>query len=97
MGSDGTIRTALIGSNGPARTSSDLEFTDIGFVKEGTTFLRVGRDRRGIAYVLSGIGSVNDHSLEPGHAVLLENRSGLSLNGEAGYRVAIASVPRPVA
>ena len=97
VGSDGTIRTALIGSNGPARTSSDLEFTDIGFVKEGTTFLRVGRDRRGIAYALSGIGSVNDHSLEPGHAVLLENRSGLSLNGEAGYRVAFASVPRPVA
>src|SRR5256885_1380146 len=65
--------------------------------EEGTTFLRVGRDRRGIAYALSGIGSVNDHSLEPGHAVLLENRSGLSLNGEAGYRVAFASVPRPVA
>ena len=97
VGSDGTIRTSLVGPNGPARASSGLELSDIGFVKEGTGFLRVGRDRRGIAYVLSGVGSVNDHSLEPGHAVLLENRSGLSLNGEAGYRVALASVPRPVA
>jgi redox-sensitive bicupin YhaK (pirin superfamily) len=97
VGSDGTVRTALVGSNGPARTSAGLELTDIGFVKEATAFLRVGRDRRGIAYVLSGIGSVEDHGLEPGHGVLLENMSGLSLHGEAGYRVALASVPRPVA
>jgi redox-sensitive bicupin YhaK (pirin superfamily) len=97
VGSDGTIRTPLVGSNGPARTSSGLELTDIAFAKEATAFLRMGRDRRGIAYVLSGIGSVEDHGLEPGHGVLLENMSGLSLHGEAGYRVALASVPRPVA
>src|SRR5207247_9681543 len=96
-GSDGTVRTSLVGSNGPARTSSGLELIDIGFAKEATAFLRVGRDRRGIAYVLSGIGSVENHGLEPGHGVLLENMSGLSLHGEAGYRVALASVPRPVA
>jgi len=96
-GSDGTIRTPLVGSKGPARTPSGLELTDIGFAKEATAFLRLGRDRRGIAYVLSGIGSVEDHGLEPGHGVLLENMSGLSLHGEAGYRVALASVPRPVA
>src|SRR5437773_1508292 len=77
--------------------SSGLELIDIGFAKEATAFLRVGRDRRGIAYVLSGIGSVENHGLEPGHGVLLENMSGLSLHGEAGYRVALASVPRPVA
>ena len=97
VGSDGTIRTLLVGANGPARTSSGLELTDIGFAKEATAFLRLGRDRRGIAYVLSGIGSVENHGLEPGHGVLLENMSGLSLHGEAGYRVALASVPRPVA
>jgi redox-sensitive bicupin YhaK (pirin superfamily) len=97
VGSDGTVRTSLVGSNGPARTSSGLELIDIGFAKEATAFLRVGRDRRGIAYVLSGIGSVENHGLEPGHGVLLENMSGLSLHGEAGYRVALASVPRPVA
>src|SRR5204862_284020 len=87
VGSDGTVRTSLVGSNGPARTSSGLELIDIGFAKEATAFLRVGRDRRGIAYVLSGIGSVENHGLEPGHGVLLENMSGLSLHGEAGYRV----------
>jgi len=97
VGSDGTVRTSLVGSNGPARTSSGLELIDIGFAKEATAFLRVGRDRRGIAYVLSGIGSVENHGLEPGHGVLLENMSGLSLHGETGYRVALASVPRPVA
>ena len=97
VGSDGTVRTSLVGSNGPARTSSGLELIDIGFSKEATAFLRVGRDRRGIAYVLSGFGSVENHGLEPGHGVLLENMSGLSLHGDAGYRVALASVPRPVA
>src|SRR5207253_3767596 len=72
VGSDGTVRTSLVGSNGPARTPSGLELIDIGFAKEATAFLRVGRDRRGIAYVLSGIGSVENHGLEPGHGVLLE-------------------------
>jgi hypothetical protein len=96
VGSDGTIRTSLVGSNGPAVTSSGLELTDIGFAKEGTAFLRMGRDRRGIAYALSGNGLVEEHGLEPGHGAFLENMSGVSIHGEAGYRVALASVPRAV-
>src|SRR5439155_614741 len=63
VGSDGTVRTSLVGSNGPARTSSGLELIDIGFAKEATAFLRVGRDRRGIAYVLSGLDRPHSVSL----------------------------------
>ncbi len=96
-GSDGTIRTSLVGASGPARTSSGLELIDIEFVKGGTAFLRMGRDRRGVAYALGGVGSIEDHALEPGHGALLENMSALSLHAEAGFRVALASVPRPLA
>jgi len=94
-GSDGTIRTPLVGSNGPARTSSGLELVEIEFVKGGTAFLRMGRDRRGVAYALGGVGSIEDHALEPGHGALLENMSALSIHADPGYRVALASVPRP--
>src|SRR5436309_5441505 len=85
VGSDGTVRTSLVGSEGAARISSGLDVIDIGFAKEATAFLRVGRDRRGIAYVPSGSGSVEKHGREPGPGALLENMPALSLHGEAGY------------
>lgn len=94
-GADGTVRTPLIGASGPARTSSGLELVDIEFAKRGNAFVRVGGGRRGVAYVLGGTGSIEGEGMEPGQGALLENMTGASLEGSAGFRVALASVPRP--
>jgi len=94
VGSDGAARTSLIGPNGAVPSSAGLELTDIAFAKRGSAFFRLGHDRRGLVYVLHGTGSVDDHELELGHGALLENMSAISIQGEAGYRIALASVPR---
>jgi redox-sensitive bicupin YhaK (pirin superfamily) len=95
VGSDGTVRVPLIGPNGAVPSSSGLELTDIAFEKRGNAFVRLGRDRRGLAYALQGTGSIDDHELEPGHGALLEKMSAISVQGEAGYRIVYASLPRP--
>ncbi|TLZ94433.1 MAG: hypothetical protein E6J95_04065 [Methanobacteriota archaeon] len=94
VGSDGAARTSLIGPNGAVPSSSGLELTDVAFAKRGSAFFRLGHDRRGLVYALHGTGAVDDHELELGHGALLENMSAISIQGEAGYRVALASVPR---
>src|SRR5947199_7647764 len=94
VGSDGAARTSLIGPNGAVPSSSGLELTDVAFAKRGSAFFRLGHDRRGLVYALHGTGAVDDHELALGHGALLENMSAISIQGEAGYRVALASVPR---
>src|SRR5205823_5465831 len=87
-------RRPRVWCGGARQLDAGLELTDIAFAKRGSAFFRLGHDRRGLVYVLHGTGSVDDHELELGHGALLENMSAISIQGEAGYRIALASVPR---
>jgi redox-sensitive bicupin YhaK (pirin superfamily) len=94
-GSDGTLQRPVVGPRARAEAFTGLECADIEFAKEGTSFLRIGRSRKGIAYALAGTGAIGEDRLEPGQGVLVERASGLAVRGTPGFRLLLATVPRP--
>ena len=92
---DGTVQRPVVGSHARADAFTHIECTDIGFAKEGTAFFRLGKTQRSVAYVLSGSGTFGTEHVEPGDGALLENASGFSMHGTPGFRVVLASLPRP--
>jgi redox-sensitive bicupin YhaK (pirin superfamily) len=93
--SDGTIQRPIVGPLARAEGSSGLECTDIEFARQATSFIRLGRDRRAVAYVLNGSGMIDDVPLKSGSGALLENMSAVAIGGGPGYRIVFASVPIP--
>jgi redox-sensitive bicupin YhaK (pirin superfamily) len=91
---DGTQVRLLAGPGSKLPTKSGLAARELRFVDGGTTFQAVGRDRRGIAYVLAGRGEVDTQPVEVGEGVLVENVSGIAVHGRAGMRILLASAPR---
>lgn len=90
---DGTVQTELIGGKTGLREGTGLRWTDIEFVDAGTTFAHVGSDRRAVAYVVGGPGSIENRSTDTGEGMLLEGVAGVALTGSPGFRVLLASVP----
>ncbi len=68
---------------------------DIEFARNATGFFRIGRNRRAVAYVLSGSGMLDDVPIKSGSGALLENMSAVAIGGSPGYRIVLASVPVP--
>ncbi|MFZ3355690.1 MAG: hypothetical protein WA549_02895, partial [Thermoplasmata archaeon] len=93
VGADGTIVTALVGSRAQVVSESGLECSDILFAEDGTSFVEVGHERRGIIYVVSGEGRVDDAKIDVGEAVLVEKIGGVALHGMIGFRVIFATAP----
>jgi redox-sensitive bicupin YhaK (pirin superfamily) len=83
----------LVGPTGPMRSAAGLECRELSFVAPGTTFLRVGHDRRGLIYAFAGRGSVDDSNVEGGEAALVEGAAGISLRGAEGFRAIAATAP----
>src|SRR5213593_2873787 len=94
-GSDGTVQRPVVGPLARADASSGLECTDIEFARKATGFFRIGRNRRAVAYVLAGSGMIDDVPIKSGSWALLENMSAVAIGGSPGYRIVLASVPRP--
>jgi redox-sensitive bicupin YhaK (pirin superfamily) len=92
---DGSVQRPVVGSRARAGAFTGLELTDVEFAKEGTAFFRIGKDRRAVVYVLGGSGSIGETEVMPGQGALVEQASAISLHGSPGYRVALATVPRP--
>jgi len=92
---DGTVLRPIVGSRARADAFTQVECTDIEFAKGGTAFFQLGKTRRAVVYVLSGSGTIGNEHIEPGHGGLVENSSGISIHGSPGFRVALATVPRP--
>ena len=92
---DGTIRRPVVGASAHADSPNGFELLDIEFSREGTGFFRIGRDRRAIAYVLHGSGTIDNERALAGQAALVEDASGVQIQGSSGYRVALASIRRP--
>jgi redox-sensitive bicupin YhaK (pirin superfamily) len=92
---DGSVKRPVIGPLARADAFSGLELVDLEFAKKGTGFFRIGRDRRAVAYVLNGQGTIDNVKVDPGSGVLFENTSGAAIGGSPGYRVALATIPVP--
>jgi redox-sensitive bicupin YhaK (pirin superfamily) len=92
---DGTVVRRLVGPGSGVTSTARLEGEAIEFLSEGTTFRRVGRDRRAVVYALSGRGRVDGQAIEQGEAALVENYSGLGLQGHPGFRAVLVVAPRP--
>jgi quercetin 2,3-dioxygenase len=92
---DGTVVRKLVGPGGSVFGKSGLSADEISFVQMGTTFQRVGRDRRGLVYALSGRGTIDSQAIEGGEGVLIEGASGIAVHGQSGLRVLVASAPTP--
>jgi quercetin 2,3-dioxygenase len=92
---DGTIQRPVVGPLARADAASGLQVLDLEFAKAGTGFFRVGRDRRAVAYVLGGSGSINETPVGPGSGILLADASGVAIHGTSGYRVILASIAAP--
>jgi len=95
VGADGTRVRALVGPGSPIRSTAGLEVYDLSFVEDGTTFRKVGHTVRAVAYALAGAGSVDGRPVEVGEAALVEDASGVAIQGRAGFRLALVQVPRP--
>ena len=92
---DGTpVIRPLVGPKAPMASAAGLECRDITFVEPGTTFQRVGHERRGFVYVLSGRGTVDGHSVEMGEAALADGVAGLAIHALQDLRVITATAPR---
>jgi redox-sensitive bicupin YhaK (pirin superfamily) len=95
MQPDGTILRQLIGGGSPIISAAGLECELIDFLQNGTSFRRVGHDRTGVAYALSGPGMVDNAPLDGGEAALVDDAAGIALKGEPGFQVIFATAPRP--
>lgn len=90
---DGTVQRPIVGPLARAESAMGLECTDVEFAREGTMFLRIGPDRRAVAYALRGSGMIEKEPLEPGQGALLEKLSTVAMHGARGCRIILAAVP----
>jgi redox-sensitive bicupin YhaK (pirin superfamily) len=92
---DGSVTRRLVGPAASVTSAMGLEVEEVGFVTAGTSFRRIGHERRGVVYALSGRGDVDGQAIEIGEAALVENVSGIALRGSTGFRSLVATVPKP--
>ncbi len=85
----------LVGPSAPMHSRSGLECQVLTFTEDSATIPKVGRDRRGLFYVLSGAGTIDDQPVEAGEAALIEAAPGVTIRGDLGFRAVLATAPRP--
>lgn len=83
----------LVGGGGPMASVAGLEVSEIAFVVPSTTFRRVGHGRRALVYALAGHGAVDERPVDSGEAALIEGVEGISVGGDTGFRVIVATAP----
>ena len=92
---DGTVQHRLLGAGAKFSSKAGVECSEIEFVAGGTTFRRIGRERRAIVYAVRGRGSVDGTPVEEGEAALVEGVSGISVHGSQGFRALLTIAPAP--
>jgi redox-sensitive bicupin YhaK (pirin superfamily) len=90
---DARVRS-LVGGTSSVSSLAGLEAAEITFEEGGTTFRRVGHDRRGLVYVISGRGTVDGKPIETGEAALAEGVAGIALGSVGTLRTIVATAPR---
>ncbi|MGC2288425.1 MAG: pirin family protein [Thermoplasmata archaeon] len=91
---DATLERLLVGPDSPVVSGAGLECVDIEFRKEGRCVCLIGRERRAVAYVFEGSGSVDGQLADAGAGALIDNVTEVSIQARTGTRVLLASAPR---
>ncbi|MGA7860972.1 MAG: pirin family protein [Thermoplasmata archaeon] len=84
----------LVGPDAPVASGCGLECIEIGFRTHGRCVCPVGPQRRAVAYVFDGSGSLDNQLLEVGVGALMENVTQVTIQAKSGTRLLLASVPR---
>jgi len=84
----------IVGAKPGMTSVTGLEVSEIDFVVPSTTFRRLGHDRRGLVYALTGRGTVDSRPIDAGEAALVEGAAGIAIGGDVGFRVIVATAPR---
>ncbi|MCI4352970.1 MAG: pirin family protein [Thermoplasmata archaeon] len=91
--SEATIERFLVGPEALVASGAGLECIDIEFRKDGRCVCPLGRERRAVAYMFEGSGSVNDQLVEMGAGALFDNVTKVSIQAKSGTRLLLASAP----
>jgi redox-sensitive bicupin YhaK (pirin superfamily) len=90
-----TVRVRpIVGAQAPMVSSAGLECQELRFSEEGTTFRKVGSERRAVLYAMSGRGRVDQREIEAGEAALIEGMPGVAVQGTEGFCVILATAPK---
>lgn len=92
-GIEGVTQRPLVGRLARADSSMGLECTDLEFTRRHDLRFPVGLDRRGVAYVLRGTGSIEKQTIAAGQGALLDHVGLVTLSGTTGFRVFLSTVP----
>jgi quercetin 2,3-dioxygenase len=92
---DGTAIRKLVGPDSPLQSEVGLDCEAIRFLRDSTSFQRVGHQSIAICYALSGRGTVDNEILDAGEAALVQDSAGIALEGRAGFQVILVRAPRP--
>jgi redox-sensitive bicupin YhaK (pirin superfamily) len=84
---------SIVGPRAPMTSSAGFECQELQFTNGGTTFRKVGSDRRAVFYVMSGRGSVDQRAIEAGEAAFVEGVPGVAVEGRDGFSVIFATAP----
>jgi redox-sensitive bicupin YhaK (pirin superfamily) len=89
------IERPIVGSRARADSALGLECSEFEFTGEAETAIPLGRGKRGVAYVLQGSGRIEKEPVEVGTGATFEDIQRLAVHGSPGFRLFLASVPRP--
>jgi redox-sensitive bicupin YhaK (pirin superfamily) len=84
----------LVGPDAPLESGAGLECNELEFRRDGRCDCPVGPERRAVAYVIEGSGSVGHQVLEVGVGALIENSTKISIQAQSGTHLLLASAPR---
>ncbi|MCI4332880.1 MAG: hypothetical protein L3K01_04010 [Thermoplasmata archaeon] len=82
---DTVLVRPIVGPRAPMASSAGLECQELRFQNEGTTFRKIGADRRAVFAAMSGRGSVGPHAIEAGEVAFVEGMPGVAVQGDAGF------------
>ncbi|HTP54909.1 MAG TPA: hypothetical protein VML94_08155 [Thermoplasmata archaeon] len=83
----------IVGRHAPMESRAGLECQELRFPNEGTTFRRLGSERRSILYAMSGRGTVDQKDIEGGEAAFMEGLPGVAIHGGEGFSAILVSAP----
>jgi hypothetical protein len=90
---DTVLVRPIVGPRAPMASSAGLECQELRFQNEGTTFRKIGADRRAVFAAMSGRGSVGPHAIEAGEVAFVEGMPGVAVHGDAGFWGILATAP----
>jgi redox-sensitive bicupin YhaK (pirin superfamily) len=94
---DVTAARFLVGPEGALSSGAGMECVDIEFQREGPCICPIGRERRAIAYVFAGSGTIDGLPTDPGVGALIDRANEITIAAKSGTRILLASAPRRMA